>query len=139
MKNVLGSLTILLSSQLAPALAADVLVVDAAGGGDYTSVATAALAAADGDVLLVRPGNYPFEEVVIDGKGLTIVKDGPGIVKSYRWVRIQNLPAGKEVHLNGLSSPTSSWSLARDTSSSKRSGRSPSLGLARSTSPTATR
>lgn len=101
-------LALLLGSHLAPASASDVHVVDTNGGGDFTSLATAASAAADGDVLLVRPGNYGSATVVINGKGLTIVKDGVGSVTSFGGVsgpgliQIRNLPAGKEVHLSGL-------------------------------------
>ncbi|MDP6839382.1 MAG: hypothetical protein QF724_10630 [Planctomycetota bacterium] len=87
----------------APALASDVHVVAADGSGDFTSLATAASAAADGDVLLVRPGDYGSANVVIDAKGLTIVKDGTGLVKSTGEIHARNLPAGEEIHLSGLS------------------------------------
>lgn len=106
-------LALLLGSNLIPAFAFDVIVVDTNGGGDFTSLAAATLAAADGDVLLVRPGDYGGDNVLINAKGLTIVKDGAGTVRgtgpsstgntSPSLIGIRNLPAGKEVHLSGLS------------------------------------
>jgi hypothetical protein len=98
-------LTVIAGAHLTPALASEVHVVDASEGGDFTSLAAAAEVAADGDVLLVRPGNYPHSMVVIDGKSLTIVKDGAGVVKSNSSIHVRNLPADKEVHLSGLSYP----------------------------------
>jgi len=99
MKRVLPALALL----AAPALAQNTWVVDASGSGDFTSIAAAASAAVDGEVLLVRPGNYYSDVVVIDAKELTIVKDGAGLVTSAQSLQVRNLPAGKEVHLSGLS------------------------------------
>lgn len=56
-------------------LAADgAIIVDPSGSGDFTTIAEAVADAADGDVILVRPGNYD-ESIVID-KGITIRGDG---------------------------------------------------------------
>ena len=58
----------------APMVRADVLVVDAAGGGDFTTLTAAVAAAADGDTLLVRDGEYVEEApVVIAGKAIAVV------------------------------------------------------------------
>lgn len=59
------------------ARAGDVLVVDSGGGGDHTTIQAAADAAADGDVLLVKPGTYPA--FYVSGKGLSVIADG-GVV-----------------------------------------------------------
>jgi hypothetical protein len=101
-------LALFCGSQLASGFASDVYVVDVTGGGDFTSLATAAAAAADGDVLLVRPGDFGTDTVVIDAKALTIVRDGPGMVEGWGLIQVQNLPAGKEVHLSGLNYDTTS-------------------------------
>lgn len=55
---------------LAPASAQSQWTVDAAGGGDFTSLQTAVNQAAPGDVLLVQPGNYGG---VVVGKRLRIL------------------------------------------------------------------
>jgi hypothetical protein len=75
--------TLLLMAALAGAglagarlLAADgTLVVDQAGGGDYTTIGEAVAAASDDDTILVRPGTY-VEAVIIDSD-LTLKGDGP--------------------------------------------------------------
>jgi hypothetical protein len=74
------SLAWLVSLALAPWAAAQgrVWSVDAAGGADFVEVAHAVAAAADGDVVFVRPGTYAVPVVWAD-KGLTIVGDGPGV------------------------------------------------------------
>lgn len=111
------SVAVTLTLLLAPA-AADVLVVDPAGGpgADFTVVQQAADAASDGDTLLLRPGTYqaavtPSLRVV--GKSLTVVADGPSV----RFVRgiagslfptanvaVEGLPAGGRVVLRGFAS-----------------------------------
>lgn len=58
---------------------ADVIVVDAAGQGDTTTISHGALIAEDGDTLLVRPGDYSLGTtgtVVVTGKSLAIVGEG---------------------------------------------------------------
>jgi hypothetical protein len=85
---------------------AGVLVVDGSGapGTDFTSLQSAIDAAASGDVLLVRTGNYGG--ITVDGKGLTIVADegatvnlGPDFLSESI---VQNVPAGQTVALRGL-------------------------------------
>jgi hypothetical protein len=64
----------LLALALVPALAhADVVVVDAAGGGDFTDLQAAIDFAADGDVLLVRDGSY--DAPTISARDLVLVAD----------------------------------------------------------------
>ncbi len=103
MRAYLVPLALFLGSTLLPALASEVHVVATDGSGDFTSLATAADAAADGDVLLVRPGDYGSDTVIINAKGLTIVRDGAGLVKGRGLIQARNLPLGKEIHLSGLS------------------------------------
>jgi hypothetical protein len=90
-------------SLLLPQASADVLVVDAAGGGEYTSLVDALAAAQDGDTLLLRPGFYfEFAELVITDRSLTIAADGTGDVQINGLKVVQNI-AGKRVVLRGLS------------------------------------
>jgi hypothetical protein len=81
---------------------ADVLVVDAAGGGEYSSLIEALAAADDGDTLLVRPGDYREfgESVEISGRSLSVIGDGAGPVL-LNATQI-SLPLGKRVVLRGL-------------------------------------
>ncbi len=95
-------LSLLLSSSLTSAFASDVHIVASDGSGDFTSLSVATTQAADGDVLLVRPGNYGYSDVVIQGKGLTIVRDGAGQVEAYANIQILNIPGNREVHISGL-------------------------------------
>ena len=75
---MLTSRALLVLVLAAPIARADVLVVDAAGGGDFTTLSAAVAAAADGDTILVRAGEYAeAAPVVIDGKGLAIVGELP--------------------------------------------------------------
>jgi len=81
---------------------ADVLVVDASGRGEFDSLVDALAAAADGDTLLLRPGNY-FEfgqTVQINGRSLVVAGDGTGpVLLNATQV---TLPAGKRVVLRNL-------------------------------------
>jgi hypothetical protein len=90
-------------SLLIPQTSAGVLVVDAAGGGEYTSLHEALAAAQDGDTLLLRPGNYtlPLMEFVITDRSLTLAADGTGDVQIGGLKVVQNV-AGKRVVLRGL-------------------------------------
>ncbi len=70
-------------------------VVDAAGGpgSDFTSISQAASAAANGDVLLVRAGDYG-QEVGLNGKGLTVVAEA-GATVELNAINVDNLPAAR--------------------------------------------
>lgn len=57
---------------------ADVIVVNAAGGGDFTQIQAAVDAAVEGDTVLVKPGTYAA--FTINAKGLTVVGDVGTIV-----------------------------------------------------------
>ncbi len=82
-------------------LRADVIVVDGAGGGDFTTLAAAVAAASDGDTLLIRgPGPY-FGSVFNAGKALEFIGE-PGGVSFFGGIEIDNVPAGKRVVVRGL-------------------------------------
>ena len=85
---------------LAPAARADVHVVDAAGGGDFTDLQPAIDAAQDGDTLLVKPGTYSRAEIV--GKALQVMADSGGIARVVGGMAVRNLLSDQEVVLNRL-------------------------------------
>jgi len=69
-------------------------------GADHAQIAAAVLAAAPGDVVLVRAGTYaPF---VIDGIGLTLLADPGANVVVQGPVVVRNVPAGEVVEIAGL-------------------------------------
>ncbi|MSR61580.1 MAG: hypothetical protein EXS08_03910 [Planctomycetes bacterium] len=81
-----------------------VRVVDAAGGPgtDFTSLRAATLAADDGDVLLVRSGNYPIGQgPLLVGKGLTILAE-EGAQVTVTHLQIADLPATSQVLVRGI-------------------------------------
>lgn len=97
---------------LAGPTAADVLVVDASAGAgtDFTALTDAVSAAADGDTLLVRSGDYAggFD---VDGKSLAIVAEAGADVNVLfedeffdfnERVEVKSLSAGQTVVLRGL-------------------------------------
>jgi hypothetical protein len=83
-------------------------VVDAAGGtgSDFTSLAAAVSAASDGDVVLVRAGDYlDFDGVFLTGKGLTVVAE-PGAAVVTDRIRVLDLPSSSQLLVQGLSFQT---------------------------------
>jgi hypothetical protein len=100
LRSLLASCAFVLT---APSLTSGVLVVDDAPGPGvtHTNLSAAITAAADGDTILVRPGQYgPF---LIDGKSLELVADGaPSEVITAGENRVQNLAAHESVVLRGL-------------------------------------
>ncbi|MCA8951944.1 MAG: hypothetical protein KDE27_20715 [Planctomycetes bacterium] len=80
-------------------------IVDQQGSGQFLDIGAAVAAASDGDVILVRQGNYP--PFVVDGKSLTIhgarVQQGAlGPSTAPPTVEIKNLAAHQRVHLTEL-------------------------------------
>lgn len=82
-----------------------VVVVDPQPGEFGIDVLRAAVqAAADGDVLLVKAGNYEsaVDDVKVLGKGLTLINDSGGVLTLNR-LSIVNVPAGSTVVVRGFS------------------------------------
>jgi hypothetical protein len=80
---------------------ANVIVVDASGGGDYTQIQAAIDAASDGDVLLVRNGSYAA--FIVDDKALAIVGDTSADVQVVGAASVRNLSASKTAVIEHLS------------------------------------
>ncbi len=106
-KLLFGSALLPLASLANPVTAQSVHVVDASGAvGGFTSIQLAIDSANDGDLVLVLPGTYGG--FAIDGKGLTLVADGPGVIVSepgfsgVAGLDIRNLPTGSSVNAAGL-------------------------------------
>jgi hypothetical protein len=106
-----GALVLSVSTLLGPlSPQGNVHVVDVSGGpgSDFTSIAAAVDAAAGGDVVLVRAGDYapdPFDDVAdgidLHGKGLTVVAE-PGSAVRIGRMEVSGLPAGQFALLQGL-------------------------------------
>src|SRR4051812_36571211 len=96
------------SFALAAASRADVLVVDASGGGQYVQISAAVAAASSGDTLLVKSGTY--SAFTIDGKSLSVVADSGASVVVDGSMGIKNLTAAQTVVLAGLTSSHASSS-----------------------------
>ncbi|MEZ6014591.1 MAG: hypothetical protein R3F49_05715 [Planctomycetota bacterium] len=79
---------------------ADVLVVDALGGGDFTDLQAAVVAASSGDTLLVRSGDYGA--FTIHAKALDIAAYEGATVRVFGGSAVQNLNSSHEVVLSGL-------------------------------------
>src|SRR6187551_2225643 len=91
-------LVLLALGGLVPAAVAGVIVVDPPTG---PSAQAAIDAAAPGDILLLKPSaSDPASDLLVDGKGLTLVADGRDI--AFRKLRIQNVPAGQQFTARGL-------------------------------------
>lgn len=100
MKSVVFLLASAASSAMASSVAcADVLTVGGINPA-FADIPAAAAAAVDGDVLLVRSGDY--NGFTLDGKALSVVADAGAAVNVYTCVTVRNLPAGKTVLLAGL-------------------------------------
>lgn len=85
------------------AFAQRTLVVDASGGGQFTEIQQAVLAANPGDTILVRPGLYNGFEV---GKGVGIV-GGPGVdlrpsSRTPGFITARNLLAGQRLSIREI-------------------------------------
>lgn len=106
----LGSLT----TGAASAAQTRLLVVDAAGGPgvDHRSVQAAVLAAAEADIVLVRPGIYD-EDVVIEGKALTLLGTAGPSRPVIGGLQVRGTAAGSDVSVRGLSVLLDSFSALR--------------------------
>lgn len=80
-------------------------IVDNSGApADFTELELAMQAAADGDVILVKPGNYgPFS---MQGKGVSVIGDEGGIVRVRGPLEIRDLPANSEAVVRNLRTST---------------------------------
>jgi hypothetical protein len=88
---------------------ANVLVVDASGGGDYTQIQAAIDAAVDGDTILVKPGLY--SACAILNKAIAIVGDSGGLVEINSTIDVLGLYFAKTIVLEHLNVTTSSASI----------------------------
>jgi hypothetical protein len=79
------------------------IVVDAAGGGDFTTLQAAVDAARDGEQILVKAGTYgtSLSQLVISNKGVAICAEA-GATVTLRAIKITGLPAGHWIVLRGL-------------------------------------
>ena len=80
--------------------AGQVWIVDASGGGNFSNIAAAVTAAAQGDTILVRGGNY--SGFVITNKSLELAADGSQVPRVNGDATVENLGAGRHVSLSGL-------------------------------------
>ena len=96
------SLALLVAGLLAaPAAAQSVHIVAGDGSGDFVQLQAAVDAAADGDVILVRPHLEPYDPTIVAGKGLVLVGEGasrPALDE----VIVRDLPADRTVVLRHL-------------------------------------
>jgi hypothetical protein len=98
-------LVLLAVALLAARGVAGVLIVDSSGAGDFTNVASAIAAAAEGDTLLVQSNTFDAS-ISIDGKSVTIVGDVSGALptlNTIQGVTVANLAPGQQVVLRNLS------------------------------------
>lgn len=79
---------------------ANVLVVDSAGGGAFTQIASAIAAASDGDVVLVKAGTYGGFS--IGDRALDVVADSGALVVVQGAVAVLDVAATRTVTLTGL-------------------------------------
>jgi len=99
-------LAVLLSIAPFPRAFAANLVVDLSGGaGTHSTLQDAVDAAQDGDLILVRPGDYRFVQTVstiVTAKSLTIVADPPGSAPVLTGIRISAIASPRKVVIRGL-------------------------------------
>jgi hypothetical protein len=95
-----GARAAALSGLLATTSFANVLVVDASGGGSYTQIQAAVDAAVDGDTVLVESGSYL--SFVVSAKSVSIVGDTGSDVHVVGAIRVRDLAAGQTLVLENL-------------------------------------
>src|SRR5262249_40423605 len=96
---------ILASTFLATSALANVIVVNAAGGGNFMDIQSGVSSAFDGDTILVKPGTYAG--FTINGKSVTVVADSGPAVNVQGAVFVSNLSASQVVVLSGLTCTSS--------------------------------
>jgi hypothetical protein len=104
-RSVEGMVALLLLAVMSSSLlAADVIIVDAAGGGDATTISGGISLAADGDIVLVKPGVYTglLQSFGVIGKSLTVVGDTGGEVIAPN-LTIADVPEGGLVVVRNVS------------------------------------
>jgi hypothetical protein len=105
MQRSLSRLASVTASLLVLALGARAtIVVDPAGGGDFTSLAEALQVAADGEQILVKAGTYLPSSIgsfSISGKGLSICAEAGALVR-IAGLSVSAVPAGHWVIVRGL-------------------------------------
>ena len=87
---------------------ADVLVVHGSGSTGFVNIQAAVDAALEGDTILVRNGAYP--SFTVDGKSVSIVADGAGVLVSEAFttvsfgpdISVRNLAAGQQFVMRGV-------------------------------------
>ena len=101
-RPTLGVLAALAFLVLPATTRADVLVVSPPGqGGDHAQIADAVLAAADGDVILVRAGTYSAP-VLADDKGVSVQAEAGVTPRLGGSLNVRNLAAGKTFSWRGV-------------------------------------
>jgi len=80
-----------------------VVDVDTNPGADFASIQSAVVAAAAGDVILVRDGNYFFDDVTVVGKSLVIAADEGAVVRVGRLI-VSSIAANQSVVIRGIDS-----------------------------------
>ena len=82
-----------------------VLTVDDDAPADFSTLQSAIAAAGEGDVLLIKDGDY-FDilgaPIVIDGKSLSLIADGSNVEVHDAEIVVQNLTAAQNVVIHGL-------------------------------------
>lgn len=104
--RILRGLVVLALLSSAVRSSAAVLTVDIAGGGMFSVIQDAVVAAADGDIILIAAGDYSAgmfpPPIVIDGKGLTLLATPHGASVRCPGVTVRNLTATQQVVVRGI-------------------------------------
>lgn len=98
----LSSLLLVLGLLLSPSARGEEWVVDPRGFGDTFTIDAAVNFAADGDVIIVRPGDY-YERLEVSGKGLWIVAQQPGgLTRITGGLEIEGVPVDSQFVLRDI-------------------------------------
>lgn len=83
---------------------AAVIVVDAGGGGDFVNVSSAVAASVDGDIIVVRSGDYRVQDLFgigISGRAITLIGEG-ATRPLVNQITIQSLSSGESCVVRGF-------------------------------------